>query len=617
MKRLVPLWICALGGFVLIVAYFSPWTQDWGEVAAIWFDILAAIAFVLGGGNLLKMHLKAASDKKKGWGYSLITVISFIVMLYVGLAKFGAPPAPNQEFFGETFAHVPVTSIPDAVVARVEGAIPERAVHHPLHHSVRAQIGEENGEITFRGWMRKGQKSQLLRHRDILEWQCAIEKLFEESQPSGVLAGAVAYYADHQALSFTGSMTEEQKQALLDLDGDESWQTAVNELFDKTMVTTRVTMPDNGLPPLFDAGNPGKDLVFDPTTREMTVTGPLTNGQKDGLNDVFAVARPLDSGQRQVLLDRIRDAGPLQPAQQAVFTRVLDGSWTRAQLVDTVQAAGAVEEEDRTACEMLVDQEAGVVANIPLKKTVGENLRLTPGQIAAIDAYIADPAMTIDGLVERMEANGAFKRAQADAARAFLGSAPTVGERGKQLAFAMMKVTDESGAALPLNAAQRDLLLKGNRDQIAWIRGVGELFISAHVVKNSWSGEYRAQGAPFWWLYEFAFKPLQATIFAMLAFYVASAAFRAFRAKNIEAFLLLGTAFIILLGRTFAGVFLTSWVPEWASGLKIENLTVYIMQVFNTAGNRAIMIGIALGIASTSLKVLLGVDRSYLGSGEE
>ena len=132
-----------------------------------------------------------------------------------------------------------------------------------------------------------------------------------------------------------------------------------------------------------------------------------------------------------------------------------------------------------------------------------------------------------------------------------------------------------------------------------------------------WSGSYREMGTPFWWLYEYAFKPLTATMFAMLAFYVASAAFRAFRAKNTEAILLLGTAFIILLGRTFAGVFLTSWLPESLSGLRIENLTVTIMQVFNTAGNRAIMIGIALGIASTSLKVLLGVDRSYLGGGED
>ena len=131
------------------------------------------------------------------------------------------------------------------------------------------------------------------------------------------------------------------------------------------------------------------------------------------------------------------------------------------------------------------------------------------------------------------------------------------------------------------------------------------------------SGHYREIGSPFWWLYEYAFKPLTATMFAMLAFYISSAAFRAFRAKNIEAILLLGTAFIILLGRTFAGVYLTAWLPDWMSGLKIENLTVFIMSVFNTAGNRAIMIGIALGIASTSLKVLLGVDRSYLGSGED
>lgn len=132
-----------------------------------------------------------------------------------------------------------------------------------------------------------------------------------------------------------------------------------------------------------------------------------------------------------------------------------------------------------------------------------------------------------------------------------------------------------------------------------------------------WSGKFNETGGGFWWLYEYAFKPLTATMFAMLAFYVASAAFRAFRAKNIEAILLLGTAFVILLGRTYAGVLLTAWVPDSLGALKFENLTVYIMQVVNTAGNRAIMIGIALGIASTSLKVLLGVDRSYLGSSED
>ena len=151
------------------------------------------------------------------------------------------------------------------------------------------------------------------------------------------------------------------------------------------------------------------------------------------------------------------------------------------------------------------------------------------------------------------------------------------------------------------------------------IVGLGKIGVnpSEQFPDYAWSGSYREVGGPFWWLYEYAFKPLTATMFAMLAFYVASAAFRAFRAKNFEAILLLGTAFIILLGRTYAGVWVTGWLPEWLEGMKLENLTVTIMKVFNTAGNRAIMIGIALGIVSTSLKVLLGVDRSYLGGGEK
>jgi hypothetical protein len=143
---------------------------------------------------------------------------------------------------------------------------------------------------------------------------------------------------------------------------------------------------------------------------------------------------------------------------------------------------------------------------------------------------------------------------------------------------------------------------------------------AAQFPNMPWSGYYRAMGSGFWFAFQYAFTPLTATMFAMLAFYIASAAFRAFRAKNLEAILLLGTAFIILLGRTFAGVALTGWIDpqKWAgfkylTGLRIENMTVYIMGVFNTAGSRAIMIGIALGIVSTSLKVILGIDRSYLG----
>lgn len=125
--------------------------------------------------------------------------------------------------------------------------------------------------------------------------------------------------------------------------------------------------------------------------------------------------------------------------------------------------------------------------------------------------------------------------------------------------------------------------------------------------------------------------PLTAMMFAMLAFYVATAAFRAFRAKNIEATLLLVTAGIVLLGRTYAGVWLfgwLDWLPEsithfnlfgitWLPidfyAMQFDRLTVWIMEIPNTAGTRAITIGIALGVVATSLRILLGVDRSYLG----
>ena len=71
---------------------------------------------------------------------------------------------------------------------------------------------------------------------------------------------------------------------------------------------------------------------------------------------------------------------------------------------------------------------------------------------------------------------------------------------------------------------------------------------------------------------------------------------------------------------TAAGYVLTAWLPNtetgWGSVVHIPNLSNWIMLFPVTAGARAIQIGIALGIISTSLKVLLGIDRSYLGGKE-
>ena len=133
-------------------------------------------------------------------------------------------------------------------------------------------------------------------------------------------------------------------------------------------------------------------------------------------------------------------------------------------------------------------------------------------------------------------------------------------------------------------------------------------------VPEGLSGDYQAAGSLFKYMYDSAFQPLQATMFSLLAFFVASASYRAFRAKTLEATILLVAAFIILLRPTPLGFYLTYWLPEPLQFLHIPNLSTWILSVPNMAGQRAIMIGIALGIVSTSLRLILGIERSYLGS---
>ena len=113
------------------------------------------------------------------------------------------------------------------------------------------------------------------------------------------------------------------------------------------------------------------------------------------------------------------------------------------------------------------------------------------------------------------------------------------------------------------------------------------------------------QGRVGAWIYDHVFAPCNATMFALLAFFIASAAFRAFRARNVEAALLLGAAILILLGRAPIGRSISQYLPEVAD---------WILDIPNNAGRRAIMMGAALGGIATGLRVILGLERSHLGS---
>lgn len=118
---------------------------------------------------------------------------------------------------------------------------------------------------------------------------------------------------------------------------------------------------------------------------------------------------------------------------------------------------------------------------------------------------------------------------------------------------------------------------------------------------------------PFDYLFHNIYQHLQATMFSLLAFFIASAAYRAFIARNLESTLLLIAAIVVMLGNTSLGSFLTGWLSGSVKFLHLPNLAEFIITYPMTAGQRAIMIGAALGIIGSSLRIILGIERSYLG----
>jgi len=111
-------------------------------------------------------------------------------------------------------------------------------------------------------------------------------------------------------------------------------------------------------------------------------------------------------------------------------------------------------------------------------------------------------------------------------------------------------------------------------------------------------------------LYRYGLSPVTSTMFSLLAYFIASAAYRAFRARTVVATLLLISAVVVMLGRVPIGQIITAWLPEW---LQLQNIADFLLQTPNVAAKRAIYIGVGLGVAAVSLKIILGIERTWLG----
>lgn len=104
------------------------------------------------------------------------------------------------------------------------------------------------------------------------------------------------------------------------------------------------------------------------------------------------------------------------------------------------------------------------------------------------------------------------------------------------------------------------------------------------------------------WIFDHFYFPLQATMSALLAFFVVSAAYRAFKLHSVPALILLATSLVVLITQLPFSAALSPLLPaarEWIFAIPV------------TAGVRGILLGVALGTIATALRVLLAVDHPY------
>lgn len=177
-------------------------------------------------------------------------------------------------------------------------------------------------------------------------------------------------------------------------------------------------------------------------------------------------------------------------------------------------------------------------------------------------------------------------------------NASVVARKGRDWPFKLATVISVFAMAIPA-------MMPISREYLT-----GRIFYS--IFPESWATLFgNAPDSIYDWMFNYIQSPMMETMFATLAFYIASAAYRAFRARNAEAALLLITATLVMLwrvpmGEAFLRIFSDS-LPDY--------INMYVMNGFNLSVQRGIMIGAALGAASMSLRIMLGIERTYMGKG--
>ncbi|MEI6913943.1 MAG: hypothetical protein WCL39_02305 [Armatimonadota bacterium] len=107
------------------------------------------------------------------------------------------------------------------------------------------------------------------------------------------------------------------------------------------------------------------------------------------------------------------------------------------------------------------------------------------------------------------------------------------------------------------------------------------------------------------------FFQLDAAMFSLIAFFIISAAYRAFRIRSLEASIMMVAALLVMLGQIPVGQLITSWIPPDSplGFLRLETISQWILRQPNAAAQRGINFGLAVGALATGLRIWLSLER--------
>jgi hypothetical protein len=128
-------------------------------------------------------------------------------------------------------------------------------------------------------------------------------------------------------------------------------------------------------------------------------------------------------------------------------------------------------------------------------------------------------------------------------------------------------------------------------------------------------------------LFDGLLQQMDAAMFSIIAFYILSAAYRAFRVRSVEATILLATALVVML--SLMGLAASYWgmpidalsphitvngqsVPDpgsFAQNFRLENIAKWLTDALQTSSLRGIDFGIGIGALAMGMRLWLSLER--------